>query len=54
MTNNKQNSINSFGNNVEAIAKSPDTKEQGSKSPNSDERRKNSKDSALFLSLIHI
>jgi diguanylate cyclase (GGDEF)-like protein len=50
MTNNKQNSINSFGNNVEAIVKSPDTKEQGSKSPNSDERRKNSKDSALFNS----
>lgn len=54
MTNNKQNSINSFGNNVEAIVKSPNTKEQGNKKPSNDERRKGSKDSALFNSYFTV
>ena len=50
MTNNKQNSIDSFSNNVETIVKSPKTQEQGHKGSNSDERRKSSKDSTLFTS----
>lgn len=50
MTNNKQNSIDSFSNNVEAIGKSPKTQDQSHRGLNSDERRKNSKDSTLFTS----
>ncbi|KGJ92702.1 GGDEF domain-containing protein [Colwellia psychrerythraea] len=50
MTNKKQNTINKFDNNVEPIVKSFDTEDQGNTASASDERRKSSKDSALFNS----
>ena len=54
MTSNKQTSLNSFGNNMEPIVKRPNNKDQGNKSPSSDERRKRSKDSTLFNSYFTV
>lgn len=54
MTSNKQTSLNSFGNNMESIVKRPNNKDQGNKSPSSDERRKRSKDSTLFNSYFTV